>query len=370
MDGYELGVRKRRSMGTRSWQHAQDRLTAMERGEPPPAIAVDNSPTVAGAVESYMSDGRARKLAKSTLRRYQTALDPLATYFPGRMSAITLESLGAFRAVRGQVAGASAAKELNMVRTFMGFAVDRKWIAENHAKKLKAPKIDQVPTMPFTPDEVNAILAACDLIDNPNPREIARARLRARALVLLLLYSGFRISDAVQLLRSAVNFTTGKLLIRMMKTKVPLYVRLPRVALDALKALPLESVYFFWSGTSLLSTAVGSARRTIACVLKLADVVDGHPHRFRDTFSVTLLQNGTDLRTVQLLLGHTSIKTTEKHYAPFVASMQKTLDDAVSTLHFGLVDAHPPVNTVHDTLGNAKADVLPFTRPKARKLSS
>jgi len=115
---------------------------------------------------------------------------------------------------------------------------------------------------------------------------------------------------------------------------------------------------------------VGSARRTIACVLKLADVVDGHPHRFRDTFSVTLLQNGTDLRTVQLLLGHTSIKTTEKHYAPFVASMQKTLDDAVSTLHFGLVDAHPPVNTVHDTLGNAKADVLPFTRPKARKLSS
>jgi len=188
--------------------------------------------------------------------------------------------------------------------------------------------------------------------------------------VLLLLYRGLTISDAVKLLRSAVHLTTGQLLIRVMKTKVPLYVRLPQVALDALKSLPVESVYFFWSGKSLLSTAVGSARRTIACVLKLAGVSDGHPHRFRDTFSVTLLQNGADLRTVQLLLGHTSIKTTEKHYAPFVASMQKILDDAVSTLNFGSVNTQPTVNTVNDTLRNAKGDVLPFTRSKARKLRS
>lgn len=39
-------------------------------------------------------------------------------------------------------------------------------------------------------------------------------------------------------------------------------------------------------------------------------------NRFRDTFSVSLLEKGEGLRTVQLLLGHTSIKTTEKHYAP------------------------------------------------------
>lgn len=370
MDGYELGVRKRVSMRTRSWTHAQDQLTALERGESTtqPIVAVDGSPTVAYAVDSYIEDGRARKLAESTLTRYQTALVPLAAHFAGRMSAITVESLGAFRAARAQTAGASAAKELNMVRTFMGFAVDRKWIPENYAKKLKAPKFDVAPTMPFTPDEVKAILEACELIDNPNPREIPRARLRARALVLLLLYSGFRISDAVKLQRSAVDFATGKLLIRMMKTRVPLYSRLPQVAIDALKALPVESLYFFWSGTSRLYTAVGSARRTIDCVLKLAKVEDGHPHRFRDTFSVTLLQNGADLRTVQLLLGHTSIKTTEKHYAPFVASMQRMLDEAVSTLQFGSVDTKPVVDAGDNTGRNPKADVLPFARPKTRKL--
>ncbi len=63
--------------------------------------------------------------------------------------------------------------------------------------------------------------------------------------------------------------------------------------------------------------------------------MSGHPHRFRDTFSVRLLELGNTLHTVQLLLGHTSIKTTEKHYAPFVKSFQAHLDAATAGLDFG-----------------------------------
>ena len=98
--------------------------------------------------------------------------------------------------------------------------------------------------------------------------------------------------------------------------------------------MPIESEYFFWNGKSKLATAVGNARRTISRVLATAGV-QGHPHRFRDTFSVRLLEQGEDLRTVQLLLGHQSIKTTEKHYAPFVRSFQKILDAATAKLDFG-----------------------------------
>ena len=63
--------------------------------------------------------------------------------------------------------------------------------------------------------------------------------------------------------------------------------------------------------------------------------IKGQPHRFRDTFSVSLLSKGEELRTVQLLLGHTSVKTTEKHYAPFVESFQRVLDAATAKLDFG-----------------------------------
>jgi integrase/recombinase XerD len=66
----------------------------------------------------------------------------------------------------------------------------------------------------------------------------------------------------------------------------------------------------------------------------VAGIENGHPHRFRDTFAVELLKKGASLHTVQLLLGHTSIRTTEKHYAPFVLEFQKVIDAATAKLSF------------------------------------
>jgi integrase len=126
---------------------------------------------------------------------------------------------------------------------------------------------------------------------------------------------------------------TGRLLVRIMKTRRPLYVRLHSDAVSALAALPVESEYFLWSGRSKLSTAIGSARRTIDCLCRKTGIA-GHPHRFRDTFAVRLLEQGEDIRTVQLLLGHSSVVTTEKHYAPWVSSMQDRLDRAAEKLDF------------------------------------
>ena len=96
--------------------------------------------------------------------------------------------------------------------------------------------------------------------DNPNTRE----RMRARAMCLVTLYSGMRISDTIRLKRSAVDLENGKLLLRIMKTGAPLYVRLGPPAIGALRALPVEHECFFWNGQSLLYTASGDARRTIS----------------------------------------------------------------------------------------------------------
>jgi integrase/recombinase XerD len=205
---------------------------------------------------------------------------------------------------------------------------------ENHAKELGAPKDDGCPTLPFSAGEVERILAACERIEDDNPHTVQRTRQRAKALCLVMLYSGMRISDTLQLARKAVNLESGKLLLRVMKTGAPLYVRLGEPATAALAALPADGEYFFWSGESKLATVIGNARRSIQRVLAIAGI-EGHPHRLRDTFSVSLLEKGEDLRTVQLLLGHTSIRTTEKHYAPFVQSFQRILDAATAKLTFG-----------------------------------
>jgi len=53
-----------------------------------------------------------------------------------------------------------------------------------------------------------------------------------------------------------------------------------------------------------------------------------HSHPFRDTFAVRLLENGVTLETVSILFGHSSIKITERHYRPWVQTLQANLEAA------------------------------------------
>ena len=345
-DGEANGKRYRRSVGLRDWTRAVKRIETWQTA----TETTGGVRTVAQAIESYLGDCQARNLAESTRVSYGKTLEHFRAFCEKAgvryVEEIDLATLTDFRAGRRVVvqdgdaseerslAASTSGKELETLRAFCAFAKKHRWIGENFAHDVKAPKEDGCPTLPFKRAEVAAILQACGRIEDGNPHTRERTRARARALCLVMLYSGLRISDAVKLRRETVDLSTGKTLLRVMKTGTPLYVRLGEPAIDALAALPSEGEYFFWNGESRLSTAVGNARKSISRVLAVAKVA-GHPHRFRDTFSVGLLEKGEDLRTVQLLLGHTSIKTTEKHYAPFVESFQRILDAATAKLDFG-----------------------------------
>ena len=336
----------RKSLKTRSLARGLDRLVKMQRE----ALGQSCAPVpVEEARVAYLADCELRGLAGESLRNYRSRLKPFVEYFAGAsMRSITVERFTAFRAAHPYgAAPATRRMALLVLRGFFRFAVAKRWIAENPTAGMKLPRPDSALTMPYTEEEIGRMLAACDALKCS--RQSQRTRQRARALVLLLLYSGLRISDAVQLRRDAVDFKTGKVLLRIMKTRAPLYLSLPARVLETLRVLPIESAYFFWSGRGKLRSAIVSASNTIYAVGKSAKVEGARPHRFRDTFSVTLLMNGADMRTVQMLLGHKSIVTTEKHYAPFVAGMQRVVDAAVSTLHFGSGGA-----LVVDPLGDAR----------------
>ena len=332
-DGEVAGKRRRESLKTRDWARAVKRAENLETGPEGTRIIV----SIADAINSYLGDCRARNLAGSTIEGYTKTLEHLVDFCASKgiraMDGIDLGALTDFRAGR-KVKPSTSSKELETLRAFCAFAKKRGWLPENFARDLVPPKEDGPPTLPFGRDEVEQILDACGKLEDGNPQTVERTRARARAMCLVMLYSGMRISDTILLKRAAVDLDSGKLLLRVMKTGAPLYVRLGKPATEALAALPGDGEYFFWNGASKLYTAIGNARKTISRVLAVAGI-KGHPHRFRDTFSVSLLEKGENLHTVQLLLGHTSIKTTEKHYAPYVESFQRVLDAATSKLDFG-----------------------------------
>ena len=159
---------------------------------------------------------------------------------------------------------------------------------------------------------------------------------RLRVLIELMRWSGLSIRDAVTLERSRLNEYDQILLYRA-KTGVPVFVTLPPdVAKILRKVTNSNPRYFFWTGNGNPKTAVADWQRSFRRLFKNVDLrhEDGtpkraYPHMLRDTFAVELLLVGVPLHDVATLLGHSSIKTTERHYSPFVMARQEMLTDAV-----------------------------------------
>jgi integrase/recombinase XerD len=348
VDGGARGQGARSSMRTRDWARAESRLRKLEEAKETGRPAV----TVADACQAFLGDCRRRNLKRSTIRGYEKTLEHLRHFCAdqeiGLIAEVTQTVLLQFQNAREVPAdeeggrprpleASTVRKELETLRAFFRFQVDQDYAEQNFAKKLRPPKESRRPTMPFPQEDVAALLATAATLEDKNPLIRERTRMRAVAAILTMLYSGLRISDVATLERGRVNLKDGRLLLRMEKTGEPVYVRLALPAIDALKSLPVEGVHFFWSGESERATVTGTLRRTIDRVCRKAGI-EGHPHRFRDTFAVRMLEKGVPLDQVSILLGHTSVKTTEKYYAPWVRSRQKLLDQAVAALDFVAVE--------------------------------
>ena len=319
VDGFLGEVEIRKSLELRDWEKAQSTIREWE------AVGAVKEPegrpiTLAQSQEQFLRDAVARDLRDSTLKKYRVMLAQLTQFgeVEGRRSLVQFD-LPALRRFRESWSDSSisALKKLERLRAFYRFAYESGWVPENYPKKLGNPKVTSPPTMPFTKDQMVAILAAC--------QNYAGDAQRLRAFILLLRYSGMRIGDTATCARD--RLTDRRLLLYMQKTSEPVFVVLPQFVVDALNALePISERYFFWTGEGDRETVAGNWRRTLRKVFKAAGVTGGHPHRFRDTFAVDLLLAGVPLEQVSILLGHGSIRITEKHYAPWIRDRQEQLE--------------------------------------------
>lgn len=325
VDGF-LGDREiRESTRLRDWEKAQALVREWEaEGQPTPESRVEPT-TISEACEAFLQDAVARNLREKTVYKYRLLFRQLESFAQANgfrfLKELDTAALRIFRA-SWKDGNLAALKKLERLRSFFRFALGSKWIAENPTAELKSPKVNTRPTLPFTHEEMIRILQACDRYRDGYGRTGQANARRLRAFVLLLRYSGMRIGDAV---RCAVDRLNGsKLFLYTQKTGVPVYCPLPDFVVNALEEIPRSSErYLFWTGESKLQSATGDWQAKLKRLFGSAGISDGHAHRFRDTFAVELLLAGVPLERVSILLGHNSIKVTEKHYAPWVRARQE-----------------------------------------------
>jgi integrase/recombinase XerD len=317
----------RRSLKTTSWIRASDTVSKLEEtGD----VKATEKVRVDQAVKVFLDDAVARELKASSIRKVRGFIE--REFLPWLVSEsykyvpeIDLTALRRFRATWQNSARTKVLKQ-SKLSEFMRFCVQRGWAERNPVPDLGSIKVRQKPTDYFTPEQFQQLLDATSQYDPHRPQSPHGRRLKA--LLLLMRWSGLRIGDAVTLEKSRLQ--GDLLLLYMAKTGNPVFVPLPEFVVTELHSIPpvqkTHPDYFFWSGNGDRDHVAVIWQRAFRGLVKLAGITKRcHLHMLRDTFAVEMLLAGVPIERVSVLLGHSSIAMTEKHYAPFVKARQEQL---------------------------------------------
>jgi integrase len=219
------------------------------------------------------------------------------------IGAITVDEIDEWKHGRLDAGAApeTVTKELRTLSAMLHRAVKPwKLIHENPCDEVnEPPNHDSEPVRWYTKDELRALYKG-----SPNHSDIWR----------LMVNTGIRRREAMQLRWSDVLPDRIRVVSRAGARTKSAKWREVRLSQDAMEALQRLRIGADGSGYVLPKVHRASLSRAFAKCLRRAKL-DGHLHCLRHTFGAHLVSNGVPLRTVQVLMGHASFATTEKHYA-------------------------------------------------------
>ena len=255
-------------------------------------------------------------LSQNTLNAYRQDLSNFSNWlnpvYLEKANKINLLDYLAYRLKQGY-SSRSTARSLSSLRAFYAYLLSKSLIIENPTSKIQSPKLGHSLPKVLSEEDVEK------LINAPNTKEAIG--LRDRAMLELLYACGLRISELINLDVLNLNIRQGvaKVLGKGGKERL---VPIGDQALDWIshyltygrEQLIIDnkkSPYLFLS-----NRGTGMTRQAFWYRIKLYANKSGvdrslSPHTLRHAFATHLINHGADLRTVQLLLGHTSLSTTQ-----------------------------------------------------------
>ena len=297
------------------------------------ALQAHTPKTIEQVAQLFVTDKRTQGIESDVLKKYERELLRFSEFMANRSkffpSEIGVEDITRFREgwENQYPSSTTRAKVQERLRSFLKYCYQAKLI--DRVPQLSAIKVDEPPTLPLSEAEYNQLLEVI-----PSQFSSIKAT-RVHALIQLMRYSGLAIRDAVTLERAEFQEDAmgTRIVTSRQKTGTHVSVLIPPFVADEVRvAMKLNSnpTYIFWNtGNGKVQTAVTNWQHDLRQTFKAAGMLGGHPHQLRDTFAVRLLEKGLPLEEVSKLLGHESIKTTERYYAKWVKARQDRLDTLV-----------------------------------------
>lgn len=274
------------------------------------------------ALDSFRDYLKVEKgLAKLTLEAYLRDLDQFAELLNGRKRTLVdarrqdvrdfLQSL-----FKNGIDGRSVARKLSAMRHFYKFLLLDHHIAHDPTLNIDTPKQWKVLPKSLARSEVESMLKP--RMPELGKRNSAALALRDRAMLEMLYAGAVRVSELCGLKLDDIKLDLGYMLVRGKGDKERI-VPLGRSAQEALASYVREarSVLLAEHRSPLVFVDVrgtGLTRQRVWQVVKAAGIPLGHstsPHMLRHSAATHMVENGADLRTVQTILGHADIATTQ-----------------------------------------------------------
>ena len=278
-----------------------------------------------------------RGLSKNTVDNYTFDLERLCTFMleneisvsPEKISEETIQQF--IYAVSKEVNARSQARIISGLKSFFSYLIFEEYRNDNPMELIESPRIGRKLPDTLSLEDVDNLIAAVDLSKDEGERN--------RAMLETLYGCGLRVSEIITLKISDLFFEEGFIKITGKGNKqrfVPIakatqkyidsYRNTTRNHMTIGKGFE-DTLFLNRRGKQLTRAMVFTIIKTLAIKINLQKNIS--PHTLRHSFATHLLENGADLRSIQMMLGHESITTTEI----YVHLDRKHLTQIMHTFH-------------------------------------
>lgn len=284
--------------------------------------------TLKQAAQGFMLHIESRRLKPGTLADYANTLRKFQDVVPGDtpLDEITRDQLRRFLSAFPALSAKTILNYHTGLSAFWTWAVDEELAREHIPRQVQPPKPDQREIIPFTHEQIQSMLYACDFTgaykragNSIRTRNRRTTALRDRAIIFLLFDTGLRASELCGIKINEIDLTDctvpvwgkgGKQRVISFSSKTA------KAIWQYLKTRPdhrpAEPLFITIQDNPLDRSQL---RKVISTIGKRAGVEEAHPHRFRHTFAIEFLRNGGNIFALQKMLGHSTLDMVKRYLA-------------------------------------------------------